>query len=246
MPEQTGVRISRVLGGASADPALQVDDVLCAVDGIPVACDGTVALREHDRVHFEHLVSLHQVGDSVRLDISRAGTPLGLDVTLRPYVAMVLPPQPDRRPSYFIFAGLVFMTLTYEYMAEWEWARKHHRFNNYKLEVFPTPERKEVVLIAQVLAHQINLGYHQVSGAVVEKINGVVITELGDVLRAIEAPIGKFHVIETDYHGPRSEQSDYHSAYGTRIVLEAAAVAASTAEILAQHGISADRSGDLV
>jgi S1-C subfamily serine protease len=244
--EQTGVRISRVLDGSSAADVLHVDDVLTAVDGTPVACDGTVPLREHDRVHFEHLISLHQVGDSIRLDVSRAGTPLEVEVALRGYVAMVPPPRPDRRPSYFIFAGLVFMPLTYEYMAEWEWARKHHRYNHYKFEVFPSPERKQIVLITQVLAHQINLGYHQVQGAAVEKINGVSITELGDVLRAFEAPVGKFHVIETDYHGPRSESSDYHSAFGTRIVLEAEGAARSTVEILAQHGISADRSADLV
>jgi hypothetical protein len=40
--------------------------------------------------------------------------------------------------------------------------------------------------------------------------------------------------------------SDYHSAFGTRIVLEAEGAARSTVEILAQHGISVDRSADLL
>jgi hypothetical protein len=54
-------------------------------------------------------------------------------------------------------------------------------------------------------------------------------------------------VIETDDHGPRSEsrRSDYHSAHGTRIVIDASRAKQATAEILAQHGIPTDRSSDL-
>ena len=87
---------------------------------------------------------------------------------------------------------------------------------------------------------------HQVT-AVVERINGVEITEMRDVVRALQTPVGKFHVIETDDHGPRSEsrRSDYHSAHGTRIVIDASRAERATAEILAQHGIPSDRSPDL-
>ena len=60
---------------------------------------------------------------------------------------------------------------------------------------------------------------------VVERINGIAIGSLADVVRALAAPQGGFQVVETDYHGPRSEsaRSDFHSAYGTRIVLDGAA-----------------------
>jgi hypothetical protein len=52
-------------------------------------------------------------------------------------------------------------------------------------------------------------------------------------------------VIELDYHGIRGESSDYHSSYGTRIVIDAQLAARATAEILAQNGIASDRSADL-
>ena len=42
-------------------------------------------------------------------------------------------------------------------------------------------------------------------GAVVERINGIDIVEMRDVVRALAEPIGKFHVIEIDYHGGRAE-----------------------------------------
>lgn len=104
-----------------------------------------------------------------------------------------------------------------------------------------------MVIIHQVLAHEINLGYHLMSEMVVERINGIEIADMRDVVRAVASPRGDFHVIETDYHGPRGEshRSDYHSSYGTRIVLDAAKAEQATAEILERHGIPRDRSPDL-
>ena len=98
-----------------------------------------------------------------------------------------------------------------------------------------------------MLAHEINLGYHQMREMIVERVNGIDITEIADVVRALASPQGRFHVIETDYHGPRSEshRSDYHSSYGTRIVLDASQTERATREILEQHGIPNDRSPDL-
>ena len=245
--DQTGVRISRVVHGSSADGKLHVDDVIVSIDDTPIASDGTISLREHDRVQFEHFVSCHQVGDTVTLGVHRDGQPVRVEVVLRRYTSLVPPPRPEVRPSYVVFAGLVFTPLSYEYINEWEWAREHHRYGTFSFETFPSTQRRQVVVIHQVLAHEINLGYHQMREMVVERINGIDIAEIADVVRALASPLGRFHVIETDYHGPRSEshRSDYHSSYGTRIVLDASQTERATREILDQHGIPNDRSPDL-
>jgi S1-C subfamily serine protease len=246
-PDAAGVRVSRILHGSSAHGALEIDDVITAIDGVAIASDGTIALREQDRVQFEHLVSRKQVGETIAVDVLRRGARHEVSVTLAPYVSLIPPPRPDRRPTYFVFAGLLFTPLSYEYINEWEWARDHHRYQSFIHEGFPSVRRKQIVVIHQVLAHAINLGYHQMREMVVERINGVDIAEVADVVRAFASPQGKFHVIETDYHGPRSEsdRSDYHTSYGTRIVLDASQTAKATAEILEQHGIPRDRSTDL-
>jgi S1-C subfamily serine protease len=246
-PDETGVRVSRVLHGSSAHGVLEIDDVIMSVDGEPVAGDGTVALREHDRVNFEHVMSRRQVGAVIDVGVLRRGERHLLSVELGKYVSLVPPPNPDRRPSFFVFAGLLFTPLTYEYMSEWEWASEHHRYQYHRYEGFPSERRKEVVLIHEVFAHEINLGYHQMKAMIVERINGIEITEMRDVVRAVQVPEGGFHVIETDKHGPRSEsrRSDYHASYGTRIVIDASKAERATAEILAQHGIASDRSPDL-
>jgi S1-C subfamily serine protease len=246
-PDQTGVRVSRVVHGSSADSELLVDDVILAIDGTPIASDGSISLRDHDRVQFEYLISRHQIGDTVTLSLIRHGSSLDVRLELRPYVSLVPPPRPDLSPSYLIFAGLVFTKLSYEYMHEWDWARKHHRYATFKYDDFPSPKRSEVVVIHQILAHEINLGYHLMREMTVERVNNVVIATMQDVVRALASPVGAFHVIETDHHGPRSEsqRSDFHASYGTRIVLDAAQCERATAEILKQHSISNDRSADL-
>jgi len=242
---RTGVLISRVVYGSSADGVLREGDVLVSVDGAPVACDGSVLLRENDRVEFTHLVSRQQVGARLALEVLRDGAPLKLEVTLGKLVALVSPPRHDKRPTYFIFAGLVFMPLTYDYLSVWDWKEVSARFRFYYGELLPTPRRKEVVIINQVLAHDVNVGYHQVRGAVVDRINGVDIVEMADVQRALQAPAGEHHVIEIDYHGVPGDSSDYHFAFGTRVVLEASRASKATEEILTRYGIASDRSADL-
>ncbi|MBX3158112.1 MAG: trypsin-like peptidase domain-containing protein [Deltaproteobacteria bacterium] len=244
--DQTGIRVSRVVHGSAAHGRLEVDDVILSIDGTPVASDGTIVLRDHDRVMFDHLISQHQIGDTVELAVLRRGTPAKIEVPLGPYVSLVPPPRPDRRPTYFIFAGLLFTPLSYEYIDEWEWARDHHRYGQLRYEEFPSERRREVVIIHQIFAHEVNLGYHQMREMVVERVNGVEIADIRDVVRALASPLGRFHVIETDHHGTRNEQrSDYHASYGTRVVLDAARAERATAEILEQHGIASDRSPDL-
>ncbi|HET9620280.1 MAG TPA: trypsin-like peptidase domain-containing protein [Kofleriaceae bacterium] len=242
---RTGVLVTRVVHASSADGVLAEGDVLTAIDGTPVASDGSVPLRTHDRVHFSYLVSRYQVGQSCRLEILRAGAARTVSVQLRKLVTLVPPPQPGHRPSYFIFAGLVFLPLTYDYMTTWKWENVTPRFKHYYYSRLPSARHAQVVLVNQVLAHDINVGYHQIHGAVVERINGIDIVALRDVPRALAAPLGGFHVIELDYHGMRGESSDYHSTYGTRIVIDAASAARATEEILAQNGIASDRSPDL-
>ena len=63
-------------------------------------------------MRFEHLVARRQVGDKIDLGILRAGKPLRVTVELKKYVSLVAPPQPERRPTYLVFGGLVFTVLT--------------------------------------------------------------------------------------------------------------------------------------
>jgi hypothetical protein len=186
-------------------------------------------------------VSRRQIGDA-RLEVMRRGTLVRPELKLAKYSALVPAPQPDRRQPYFIYAGLVFTTLTYEYMHNWEWAQEHHRYANCYYERFPSQEQAEIVLVHEVLAHEINLGYHQVRGAIVERVNGIRIRELRDVVRAIATPLDRFTSSRPTIM-PRRESSTIATAYGTRIAVDAGR--AERHREIPQNGIAYDRSIDL-
>jgi S1-C subfamily serine protease len=243
--EDSGVLVTRVIHGSSASGVLHEEDVITRIGGEAVENDGSISLRGEDRVHFSHVLSHYQVGDRMEIEVLRSGRRQTTSVTLRQPVALVARPQNDLRPTYFVFAGLVITPLTYNYMREYgEWKDIDHRFKYYYTDGLPDPQRKEVVLIGQVLAHDINVGYHKLHNAVIERVNGKTITELRDVLAALRAPVGKFHVFHLDHHTARST-SDYSADAGTRIVIEAEKVEAATREVLERYGIDKDRSADL-
>jgi hypothetical protein len=117
-------------------------DVLLAVDGKPVAQDGTVELREGgERIDFNHMVTSKMVGSEITLDVKRDGKRMPLKLTLHPNQRLVRaqhyslalhvrlggpglnvgrahPPQVpmldqvDASPSYLIICGLVFCPLS--------------------------------------------------------------------------------------------------------------------------------------
>jgi PDZ domain len=120
-------------------------------------------------------------------------------VPLKPIVSLVPGPRHDKRPTYLLFAGIVFMPLTYDYLAIWDWKEVSARYRHY----------------------------------------------YNEVLRALQAPVGGQHVLELDYHGVPGDSSDYHHAFGTRLVIDAQLAARATSEVLAQYGIANDRSADL-
>ena len=87
-----------------------------------------------------------------------------------------------------------------------------------------------MVLLSQVLSHQINIGYEHLNNMHVLGVNGTKVRNLAHLVELVEASSSKFLTFDL---APNDEM----------VVLEAAALAAATGEILAQHNISSARSG---
>src|SRR5581483_3261049 len=209
-PAQSGVLVRRVDYGSASWGVIQINDVITAVDGTPVANDGTIAFGGGSKIHCLAFTVVHQRGDKVPVDLVRNGSALKVDGVLNENPVLVPRAQYDSRPTYFILAGLVFTPLTGNYIAPLS-LEMRYTLGLQKYWGSPQTEaRKQVVVINQVLPHEINKGYHE-THVVVDKINGVLINEMRDVLKAFAAPIGNYHVIEIDSH----------ALYGSRIILDA-------------------------
>lgn len=236
---ESGVLVVEVVRGSSAWGRLQAGDVMTSLDGAPVAGDGTVLLRERQPVDFSAIVSRHQVGETVALDIVRQHTRLTIDVVLARRVELVGSSRSGQADRYYIHGGLVFQPLTYEYLDVWK-DRIDARLVGHARYGLPTEERDEIVVLSQVLAHDVNVGYHDAVMLVVSRINGTAIRNLGDVPDAFERPTGRFHVIEVEGLGRRDAGGPHE--LGSRLVLDVDKARRAHAEILAQHGIGSERS----
>jgi hypothetical protein len=142
----------------------------------------------------------------------------------------------DVAPTYYIFGGLVFVPLSLNYLKgfgrEGDW---FVRAPTELLDLFyngePAPEREEVVLLAKVLADEVNVGYHGFVNGVVKRVNGRQIGSTAELAAAFEEHSGRYHTIE--------------DIRGYRLVLDGEEAAASGERILTRYHIGADRSADL-
>jgi len=101
------------------------------------------------------------VGDKVPLTIVRGGAHTKLEIQLGPWLPLVPRARYDKPPQYFVYGGLVFQTLTRDYLTTWDkwWNKAPKEFLNYYYLGYRSPEQHEVVILTQILADEINVGY---------------------------------------------------------------------------------------
>lgn len=233
-PDQTGLLVSKVIYGSSAWGHVQENDILLSIDGYPIANDGTIYFRKGERVNFQYPLCLHRIGENMVLDVLRDQKPLKLTVTLKADARLVPLVKYDTDPTYFIFGGLVFTPLCANYFQTSK--ASFSGFMPLYFEGLPSEDRKQVVIISHILSHEINKGYGpRYTNLVVQKVNGVPITEMKDLIQAFEKPQDGKHIIEIV--NPVE--------VGTRIVLDATRSKQATEEILSKNNIPSDRSQDL-
>ncbi|KAJ0557453.1 putative peptidase Do [Helianthus annuus] len=188
-PELTGVLVSRINPLSDAYNVLKKDDIVLAFDGVPIANDGTVPFRNRERITFDHLVSMKKPNETALVRILRDGEELELTVTLRPLKPLVPIQQFDKAPSYYVFAGLVFVPLSQPYLHEYgeDWYNTSpRRLCERALKELPQKPGQELVILSQVLMDDINVGYERLAELQVKKVNGIEINNLKHMCQLVE------------------------------------------------------------
>ncbi len=225
-PSATGALISRVDYGGPSYGTLRPRDVLLAIDGRKIANDLTVDWPGLGRVDYELTCQSMQVGDSISATILRDGKKLKKSITLTPHTPLV----PGRRttdwPRYFQFAGLLFQPLSEDLIEEvkdvYPDSLSYAVVNN-----LITKERREVIVLSQVLPHAVNRGYQDWGGETVRLVNGVVPRDMDHLASIIDQARGKWlRVVTGD---------------GWVLTLDREAARRANGQILADYGISEDR-----
>lgn len=181
--EQTGVLINRVCANTTADKILKIGDVITHIDGRAIDDDGTSILTAPKTINFLHYIDLHQLKDTVKLDIIRDGQPMKLDLLLDEKDKA---DYHDNDPRYFIYGGFVFSANE----------TPDNCLSREKYAEVKQKNKKDEVSITQVLNAASNIGFHDLGTMKIEKINGRYFDTFEEFYRLLQQTTGQFIELE--------------------------------------------------
>ncbi len=198
--DDPGVLIARFYKDGPVDGILEEGDILTAIDGHSIDSAGSVEIQG-ERVDMSEIVERKFAGDKVQLTFIRDGKEQSAEAILKPFpAAEIYSVQYGKRPKYTIQGGLVFQPLSRNlYVAlKLNNPRVRRLFTKYLTEnIFK--ERKDIIILTNVLDNPINSYISGYTGNSIESINGIQITEmqqLHDLLNPETMP--EFFVIKCD------------------------------------------------
>ncbi|KAL5079935.1 hypothetical protein RYX36_008356 [Vicia faba] len=234
-PGMTGVLVNKINPLSDAYKVLKKDDIILSFDGVSIANDGTVPFRNRERITFDHLVSMKKLNEKAVVKVLRDGQEIELSIILQPIQPLVPVHQFDKLPSYYIFAGLVFVPLTQPYLHEYgeDWYNASpRRLCERALRELPKKENQQLVILSQVLMDDINAGYERLADLQVLKVNGTEIDNLEHLCELVE--------------NCNTDSLHFDLDDNRVIVLNCEAAKIATSRILKRHRIPSSMSADLI
>ncbi len=232
--EQTGVMITKVAFDSPAGEALEIGDILMAIDGKSVAGDGTVELRSGSRTRLDYMVNRRQIGATIPLEIIRDGVQQSAEMTLNTTLhdlTVVSNKIYDTPPEYFIFGGVVFMPLSLNYLESWgrDWYLNAVDYLSYPFlfDNWRTEAREEIVVLTFMLPAEVNAGYESLQNEIVVAVNGTPVRNFSQFVELVDCGTEPFLELTTNL--------------ANTVVLDREKAIAANGEIMARYGIIRDR-----
>ena len=196
-----GAKVDSILPIPSTQAVLKEEDVLMKIGQFDVGSDATI-LYGGNRVAAAAAFQDAQHGESVPIKIWRDGKPLDLAVPVYFYAGDRPRGNLYEVPKYFVYGGLVFTPLSMNYLSSAgatgadEGSAEMIYELNYRQQEAPDKARTEPIVLSAVLPHQVNANFGTRGRSLVDKINGIRIEKLTDVIRAFEQNKEEYHTIE--------------------------------------------------
>tara|TARA_B100000959_G_scaffold156338_1_gene163905 strand:- start:10258 stop:11688 length:1431 start_codon:yes stop_codon:yes gene_type:complete len=234
--DQDGVLVIKVFEGSPAEGILQENDVILQIDDFKIADDGTIKLSEDLLTDYKHAIDLHHINESIAITYSRHGEKATISLLAERGMdsySLVAGEQFDMVPEYYIYGGILFVPLNMNLIKRWgnDWGRTAPVSLLQARSEWSSPEQRELVVALQVLAADVNLGYHDWRNWVVERING--------------EPVRDFTQFSQALKNNTLENVVFENKNGYQLVINHETALASEAQILSQYRIPATHSAGL-
>jgi len=201
-PDQDGIVVIATIMHSSVESMLEPNDVITQIDDYNV--DNDAMVRIHGlTLHLSEVIEAKQIGQTADVTFYRRGERIKKTATIalnRPIFEYAR--QYDRPPRYVCFAGLTFVPATRNFLETWgrEWLNDipyylRYLFNN-SMQLNTDRQRKEYVVLAEIMPDEVNSYCGDFKDLVVESINGVAIRSLDDVNEAFKHPSGDYHSLK--------------------------------------------------
>lgn len=226
-PNQNGVLVTRVFADSDASKILKKNDVILKFDKFQITSDGSIDYTPTLHTDAKYAIDLHHVGDKIQITYARAGKINTAYLIAQRHPKrheMIIPPEFDTIPRYYIYGGIIFVPLTANLNNLLESAPSSN-------EIYETSTKREVVLALRVLPADINFGYNNAQQWAVDFVNGVPIYDFVQFVKIVEQNKAKYMVFE--------------DKNGLKMVINHALALKTEAEIFKNYGIPARYSKNL-
>jgi len=226
--DNAGVLVTDVHEKGSSNGFIHKDDVLLAIDGHPIACDGRVDL-DGESVDMTEVVERKFEGEKVHFDVLRGGQRISVEFPLQgTWPFRMQSTSYDTAPRYLLYGGLLFQPLDRNLMdaignGDLRVRRTFDEFVERHLYL----KKEEYVVLSRILPDPANADCDGLRSGIVDTINGMSIRSLDDAAAAFAQP-SKYDVIMLE-------------GIGLPIVLKRADVLSANPRIMKNYGIASDR-----
>lgn len=199
---QQGIVILSTMMHSSIETLLQKEDVLTKIDKYDIDNDGMVNIYGL-RLHMSEVIERKQLGEKIELTFYRNGVEKKTTATValnRPL--MTYWKQYDLQPRYEVFAGLTFVPVSRDLLEAWgsNWATNIPYYLRYLFtnssDLNTSRERKEYVVLSEILADGVNAYAKGFKSNVVESVNDIEIHSLEHLTAAFQSNTGPFCTIK--------------------------------------------------
>ena len=225
---QTGVLVIKVFEDSPASGILQENDIVTKIAGFPVAGDSTITVNPELQTNYKYAIDLRQIGDSIEIEFSRNGKLMTEKLVAQKRqqsYSLVKQEAFDEIPEYYIYGGVLFVPLNMNLIMRWgpDWNRTAPVALLQARSEWSSPEKRELVVALQVLASDVNLGYHDLRNWVVDTVNG--------------EPIRDFTQFTHKLHDNTEPHVVFRNGSGYQVVVDHEQALATEASILNQYRI---------